>query len=390
MARHGLIAFDVSPEDLARELKRVIDESKMRTNEVLAKHGELRGQLTEVQQALAEKLAGGSGGGFELGGSRRKAALSQVLEENASFKSLIERRADRTERMALEGLGIKALVTLDATNVSGDVGYPGVVDRTPGLHGFAMRPLSLLDVLPVVPTEASKTEFVQITDDDGTAEVQGFEGDEKAEMGFGLQLMEAKIATIAVHTTVSTQVLMDTADLLDQLDGLMSFKVRAAIEAQLLNGTGTGANMHGIYHQASVVSVDGADGAERADNLIVQQEEAGRSPDVVVMHPRAWRAVTHQTGSDGHYKHGDGPTRPVRPTIANRPVVLTPLMPLDQVMVGVSRTARIRDRMAPTLYVSLDHKDYRTRNLALLLVEARAGLELLDAKSWVRASITAS
>ncbi|MBN8481768.1 MAG: hypothetical protein J0L88_09290 [Xanthomonadales bacterium] len=40
------------------------------------------------------------------------------------------------------------------------------------------------------------------------------------------------------------------------------------------------------------------------------------------------------------------------------------------------------DRMQPTLFISRDHKDYRTKNLVLLLIEARVGLQTFDAGAW--------
>ena len=38
--------------------------------------------------------------------------------------------------------------------------------------------------------------------------------------------------------------------------------------------------------------------------------------------------------------------------------------------------ATIRDRQQATVEVSLDHADYRIRNLALILIEERLGLEI--------------
>jgi len=38
--------------------------------------------------------------------------------------------------------------------------------------------------------------------------------------------------------------------------------------------------------------------------------------------------------------------------------------------------ATIRDRQQATVEISLDHADYRTRNLALILSEERIGLEI--------------
>jgi HK97 family phage major capsid protein len=59
------------------------------------------------------------------------------------------------------------------------------------------------------------------------------------------------------------------------------------------------------------------------------------------------------------------------------PVVSSNSMTEGQFLMGdFAAAARIRDRQTATVEVSLDHSDYRTRNLALVLIEERIGLEI--------------
>src|SRR4029079_16309644 len=105
-----------------------------------------------------------------------------------------------------------SLVNLTTESASGETTYPTAPDRAPGLHGIALRRLRLLDVLFSRPVTSGVTQFVQINMT-GEADVQGHEGEEKAEAIFEGELQTANVATVAVHTTASAQVLDDNEGL---------------------------------------------------------------------------------------------------------------------------------------------------------------------------------
>jgi len=46
--------------------------------------------------------------------------------------------------------------------------------------------------------------------------------------------------------------------------------------------------------------------------------------------------------------------------------------------------------MEPLVYISRDHKDYGSRNLALILVETRVGFELYDKAAFRKLDISGS
>lgn len=372
---NGVLAMEV--KDLVPLIEGVKTSALQRFDTIDQKQGEFAARLLQLEQH-ATREPGGDG---EL--PHRKEALKE-LRENDSLKLLQEKRLDHTERIPLD-LSLKALVNAGGLGDSNDSGYPTPGDRIEGLYGFALRRLTLLDVLPTQETDRNKTEFVQVQWT-GEAEVQEHEGAEKAEVEFGMVLAEAPVATIAVHTTVSTQLLLDNEGLESQLETIMTHSVREKIEREVITGSGTGGHMDGLYTQAMPIATTLEPIPERIGEAITQMEIGGYTPNVILMHPSDWLDVSNLKDSEGRYLYGN-PAAPAQPALYNRPVITSPSVPEGMAVVGDTSQVTIRDRMNPSVYISTEHKDYRTRNLALILVEARAGLELRDTRAFRKLSL---
>lgn len=374
MARSGLVLFDVDPEAIQRELKRIGEE-------VNGKQGELRSRLDEVEQKLAAAGNGNGDDGSTYPGAR--VDLSPILDSK-SLEGFRGKSLEKTERMML-GAGLKALVNIGDSASSNNLAMPTMADRVPGYHGFSLRNLRLLDVMPTLPCGSNFVEFVQIKWTGG-ADVQLEEGDEKAEIEFDGELKTANVSTIAVHTTCSAQVLDDNAMLQQELERIMRHNVAAKLEEQVITGAGTTGRILGLYLQAPEINSNRDPFPERIGDAIQQMETQGYTPNVVLMHPQNWFETSMLKDADGNYIYGN-PSSPAQPMLFNRPVVTSPSIPLNRALIGDTQKAPIRDRMQPSVLISRDHKDYATRNLVLILVELRAALTLLDTGAFRRVSL---
>jgi HK97 family phage major capsid protein len=66
-----------------------------------------------------------------------------------------------------------------------------------------------------------------------------------------------------------------------------------------------------------------------------------------------------------------------QPFVWRIPIIESNTMTQGSFLVGdFAMAATIRDRQQAHVEISLDHADYRTRNLALILIEERIGLEI--------------
>lgn len=374
-ARLQLGGLDIGdPAEVKAALDRISDSVKARDHDT----AELQSRLTELEQRAVRQPGGGGG----VPGAM-KADLSPVLQ-HASLERLRAKAIERTDRVMLES-GIKALVNAGDDADSNRTALPTLADRVPGLFGFTLRPLSLLDVMPSIPTTSNMVEFVQIKAT-GDADVQIDEGDEKAEMSFDGELKTAKVSTIAVHTTVSAQVLDDNNVLQQELQRIMNHGVRAKLEEQLISGAGTTGRIDGLYTQAAEINSNRDPFPERIGDALQQMETLGYTPNVVLLNPADWFDISMLKDSLGRYIYGN-PSSPARPSLFNRPVVTSPSIPLHRALIGDTAQAPIRDRMQPSVLISREHKDYASRNLVLILVELRAGLTLLDTGAFRRVSL---
>ncbi|MCC7247741.1 MAG: phage major capsid protein [Lysobacter sp.] len=359
----------------AQTIEAVATEQK----EMKAKHGEILARLQETEQKLARDDGYGAAAPTNAGRMQFKS-----ITESESFEHFRQRRMDRSERYSLP-LSIKALLTDTGDPDTANGLYPGRVERLPGLHGYAMRPLRLLDVLTAVPQTTGTFEYVRISASGG-AEVQDGEGDEKAPMRFDGELVTGRVATIAVHTTCSAQVLDDDTQLQAELSRILAHSVVAKIEQQLIVGSGTGLHIEGLHTAATAIATSPDSIVDRLGTAIVAMETDGHSPNVILLNPTDWFTVQTMKSADARYLFGN-PAAPAAPTLWNRAIITNPNVPAGTAVIGDTAQTEVRDRMQPTVFLSRDHLDYRTRNLVLILVEARLGLAIFNESAFRRVDL---
>lgn len=362
---------EVTPGKIKEALDRIAEANRV-------KLGGFDNRLMELEQRSVRE-PGGDGAPIGPWGPETKELLGEQVT-----KAFGQGGAQKTERIPL-GSSIKALVNPGSANSNNTV-FPSQAERIPGFYGYVIPQLTLLDVLPSQPISAASFEFVQLGST-GDADVQEEEGDEKAAMEFEGDLETGKVSTIAVHTTASAQVLEDVDGLSTELQRIMTGKVRAKLQQQILLGSGVGNRINGLYTQAPLYTASASLPAERLGEAASVMDAAGYATNVIVMNPADWFSIITSKTSTGEYIYGN-PQSPAQPTLWNKPVVLVPGMPAGRALVGNTAQVSLRDRMMPTVFISREHKDYLTRNLALILVELRMGMALYDRQAFRRVNLT--
>jgi HK97 family phage major capsid protein len=364
--------------DDQRAIKAALDKI---SDSVKGSIGPLKSSVEDIQARLLEveqKAVRGSGGG----GDSLQLKVSGIVED-AGFAKFRAQSLKSTERYNLE-MGVKALTNPSSFDSNHTV-FPTQPDRGRTQYVPALRPLRLLDLMPSIPVTSNKYEFVQLRSTGG-ADVQAEEGDEKAAMNFDGELVDTPIATIAVHTTASLQVLDDADSLQSVLDRIMRHKALDKLESNMILGSGTGGNMQGLYTGAVAIVTQENILADRIGEAIYKMDNAGYPVSVILMNPADWFAISIMKDADGNYIYGN-PANPAQPSLWNRPVITSPTIPLGTALVGDTNATNFLDRMQPTVYMTRDHKDYATRNLVLILVELRAGVALYDTAAFRRVSL---
>lgn len=333
---------------------------------------ELSARLQAVEQIAAEFGHGGGGGYCPPEGVAAQALRD--IEANHSFQHLKAWNFG-TARFDL-GASIKAALTTDGMGTSNDGTIPRQGEQR-GIVGPVLRPLRLLEVLPVRQTARDSVEYIQLSTT-GSAGEQEFEGDEKAEVEFDGDPKKAEIVTIAAHTTASKQVLADHPALQSVINQVINHKLLSRLESRLINGTGGQGQIDGFVSQGTAfVPTIGTTPADIIGESLVRQADKGFQPNLVVMNPLDWYRLQITRTGDEEYLFGS-PTMPVPPALWNAAIVVTPSMSEGEFMTIDTSFTTVLDRESVSIVLSNSHADYFTRNLVAILGELRAGLEILD------------
>lgn len=280
--------------------------------------------------------------------------------------------------------------TITSTITGGTI---GAADRSESIIAPAQRRMTIRGLIPSVPTNAGSTEFVRelaYTNNAGPQYDSGSpgpntEGATKNASDLSFELVNSPVVTVAHHFTVSRQALDDSAALGAYIQSRGLYGLALEEEDELLNGDGAAGSLTGLV--ASAVAFTGGatnlsplDAIRRAATQVALSEHIASA---VVLNPRD--AETIETAKDSQSRYL---SMVVNGTVWRLPIVETNAMTAGQFLVGdFQMAATIRDRQEATVEISLDHADYRTRNLALVLVEERLGLEIHRPASLVYGSL---
>lgn len=284
----------------------------------------------------------------------------------------------RSPAVKLDNVSVKTLITSQGAS-GGSLVAP---DRVPAWD-FAgwLRPLSLMDIVSVIPTQSDNVSFVYAS---SVAEVASpvAEGASKPESEIELTVVNSPVQSIPHWVPVTRRALDDNDQMRGMIDTLLINGVRSALENQMLNGSGTGVNLRGVYNHTGVQDVafenSAMDTARIARTAITLSQHAGgggATPTAYVMHPNDWMKFELAKDEVERY-YGVGPFSLTPPRLWGLPVIESEFAEEGSPLIGDWRLALLFDREAPTMYVTDSHADYFIKNIIAILVELRAGFGL--------------
>lgn len=399
---------NVTPEDIAglkADLSKVSDDVKNFATDILAKvkagqevSAELKEKadkaLTE-QGAIVQKLdkAGETAGALEarLGEVEQKLARrapdhvaqqaqspGQMFIENERVKAFCAARERGRVRVDMA-----AITTITAGATRDVLVAP---DRQVGIQPLPDRRLTVRDLLTPGRTSSNAVQYVQETGFTNNAAVVS-EGVTKPESTVTFELITVPVATVAHFMVASKQILEDAPALQSHIDGRLRYGVAYAEEGQLLNGDGTGANLHGIIPQATAYSAAFTpDLPQQIDTIrlaILQAELALFPATGMVLNPTDWARIELTKDSQGRYIFANV-QGVATPTLWGRPVVSTPAMTVDKFLVGAFRLgAQIFDREDANVEISTEDSDNFRKNLITLRGEERLALAVYRPEAFI-------
>ena len=349
------------------KLQQAIDKFEGQLKEKTSVDSEVKNEVRELSeqykqisvslQELAQKQA--------TIGAGPTAPLSASAEfvDSQQYKDLI---AGRTEKARFE---VKNTVVSDATTVFSA--------RQPGIIQGNFLPLTIRDVLPVVPVTSnlvnSLRELAWTNNAAETAQAAA-----KPESVLTFEAYDVPITTIAHFIKISQQLMADAPAVMAYIDTRLRDGLAQRVDKQLLIGNGTTPNLSGLTKSGNFTAYT----PTAADLLVDAINRAkyamwatGNIPDTVIVNPADWGAMERKRegAGTGQYLYG-APGMAAGMNPFGLRIVLSNNMPVGKFLVAALRSSTVLyARQGATIEMGFVNDDF-TKNLITIRAEERMGL----------------
>ncbi|RUT32637.1 phage major capsid protein [Arsenicitalea aurantiaca] len=355
-------------EELTSSLKEKADDALIKMN-----------GLTEQVAELSQKLARADHGGQE--GHKSYGEQFIELDELKALK-------DSPRSGASASMPIKADITTATTNAAGSAGAGIAPNRLPGVLEMPRRRLTVRDLLTPGNTDSPLIQYIQETGFTNNAAPVA-EGGLKPQSDLKLTDKDVSTKVIAHWFRASKQILSDFAQIRSMIDGRLLYGLAMVEEGQLLNGDGTGENLHGIIPQATSFAVPtGAVTPTPFTSLdvlrlaMLQAALAEYPATGHVLNPIDWSNIELTKDGEGRYIIAN-PQGTTQPTLWGLPVVSTQAMAVGKFLTGAFRLgAQIFDQWASRIEVGFQNDDF-VRNKVTILAEERLALAVYRPEAFI-------
>lgn len=373
-------------EDAIKEAKAgraMSDAMRADIDKALTAQTETTRQMVDLQQAMAAKLdaATGAQAPMTLG-----AAFVNDERVKTKMSEFNEGREDAKIRATFAGHTLRN----DISSGAGSAGSLVVSQNVPGVMGLPRQRLAVRDLLTWGRTTSNAIQFFkELAVTNNAAPVSELVAKPQSEITF--EADSAPVITIAHWIRASKQILADVPQMQSQIDGRLRYGLKLKEEGQLLNGSGVGLNLEGLYTAATAyanpgVTVDTENRMDRIRLAFLQAELTGYYADGVVLSPIDWVEIElSKTASDKQYLVGN-PFGSITPTLWGRPVVASQSMTAGTYLVGAfGMAAQGWDREEMSVQIGYNGDDF-TENALTLLCEERLALTIYRADALIKGS----
>ncbi|MQW01344.1 phage major capsid protein [Sinorhizobium medicae] len=365
---------EIAEKALAEAAKGVgmTDDLKEKADESLLKMNSLTEQVAEIEQKLAR------GGGNKT--TAEKSIGEQFVEDQG-----VKDWAQSSPSKGKADVRFKATITSATTDTAGAAGAAVETTRLPGILALPQRRLTVRDLISPGRMDGNALEYVRETGfTNSAAPVAETAAKPESDLKFDLVTTSAKV--IAHWMKASRQILDDFSQLRSIIDQRLLYGLAYVEEGQLLNGDGTGQNLHGIIPQATAYAAAFTPSAATAiDTLRLAQLQAALAEYPAtghVLHPTDWARIELTKDTTGRYIIGN-PQGTIGPTLWGLPVVATQAIAVDKFLTGAFRLgAQLFDRWDARVEVGFVNDDF-IKNLVTILAEERLALAVYRPEAFI-------
>lgn len=370
-------------EKAIAEAKRGIQMSegvKQTVDELLIKQNELAAVQADMEQKMARRGEG-------IGGAERvKSAGEQFVTSEAFTKAKEEGRLNRKGQVI--SVEMKQISTLDAS-----VGQLITPNVQTGVIAIPQRRMTVRQLVAPGRTDKPSIQyFRELLFTNSAAPVA--EGTLKPESDITFEDAMARVIKLAHWMKATTEALDDVPALQSIIDQRLRYGLEYVEEAQLLNGSGVGNNLNGLYTQATPfvapITVAGATAIDTLRLAMLQAELALLPATGHVLNPADWAGIELTKDTTGQYIIGN-PQGTIGATMWGLPVVASMAMQAGRFMTGNFRdSAQIFDREQANVAVSTENENDFITNKITIMAEERLALVVYRPQALIRGTFAAA
>ena len=215
----------------------------------------------------------------------------------------------------------------------------------------------------------------------------------KPESDIKFDMVDTSAKVIAHYMKASRQILDDASQLRSYIDGRLRYGLKLVEERQLLNGDGTGQNLHGIIPQAKAYAAPAGAATTLSTGLdtfrfaMLQAVLAEYPASGFVLNPVDWANIETLKDTSGQYLIGN-PQGTATPTVWGLPVVQTQAIAQGKFLTGAFNLgAQIFDRWQSRVEIATENEDDFVKNLVTILCEERLALAVYRPESFIYGNV---
>ena len=351
--------------------------AKQSADEALTKMNELAAQVQELEQKAARR------------GEDKPQEIKSLGQQFVDDKFEGIKSAGGRGRFSME---VKATINGATTNAAGSAGALVESTRLAGIIAPPNQKLTIRDLLLQGQMDGNALQYVRETGfTNNAATVAELAKKPESDIKFGMVDTSAKV--IAHYMKASRQILDDASQLRSYIDGRLRYGLKLVEERQLLNGDGTGQNLHGIIPQAKAYAAPAGAATTLSTGLdtfrfaMLQAVLAEYPASGFVLNPVDWANIETLKDTSGQYLIGN-PQGTATPTVWGLPVVQTQAIAQGKFLTGAFNLgAQIFDRWQSRVEIATENEDDFVKNLVTILCEERLALAVYRPESFIYGNV---
>ena len=342
-----------------------------------------RKALEEMSRVNRPSFKARGGDGSTLGGGNGEdevKSLGQLFAERAYHEGAAIK--GRSVELGWDPAALKTTMTTSA-------GFAPENFRSGRIVLSAQRPISILDMLPMIPVGVDNNAYVYMVEStftNGAAEISENDGTGAAQSALAYTETSETIRRVATYLPVTDEQLKDVTGMQGLVDNRLSYMVRLKLESQVIAGDGSAPNINGFLNRVTQTQAKSTDPVFDAifKGMVKVMHTGYANPTAIVCHPNDWQDIRLTRTTDGLYIMGN-PDQPGPERLFGLPVVVTTAETENTVLVGdFLGFCALVYKTGVEVETSNSHSDYFIKYLQAVRASIRAALAVFRLSAFCK------